>query len=66
MHLRCHTGPPGNLGMKDSKNSMVTTQERGSSQGFEQTAWGSVPSEKPDSSVSCTILQKESLKILKC
>lgn len=65
MHLRCHTGPSFNLGMKDSKDSMLTTQERGFSQGFEWTAWGSFPSEQPDGSVSRTMFQeKDSLKIL--
>lgn len=62
-HLRCHTGPSGNLGMKDS---MLTTQERGFTQGLEQTAQGSFPSEQPDGSVAHTIFQKNSLKILKC
>lgn len=65
-HLRCHTGPSGNLGMKDSKDSMLTMQERGFSQGLEQTAQGSFPSERPDGSVARTIFQKDSLKILKC
>lgn len=53
--------------MKDSKDSMLTTQERGFSQGFEWTAWGSFPSERPDGSVARTMFQeKDSLKILEC
>lgn len=64
MHLRCHTGPPSNPGMKDSKDAMLTTQKRGFSQGFEQTAQGSLPSEQPDGSVHLHYLSEGQFKYI--